>query len=141
MRYGRQLRGVMLALAVTVASGGCASWAIDPGELERAGGTVYSQVQVMRLVADTALRDNPPTVSLQVMLDDAEKALSEQERKLAEMRVTDVRKAALLEAARRVQTLIDPLRAAVDAGDHAKLRALRRQLTPSWHRIESLGLA
>lgn len=140
MGGARWLRGVLSALVVALV-GGCASWATVPDELERAGGMVYSQVQVMRLVADTALRDNPPTVSLQVIIDDAETALSEQERKIAEPGAPDGRKESLLDAARRARSVIEPLRAAVDAGDHAGLRAVQRKLSPIGQRIESLGLA
>lgn len=140
-RARRSVAAVVTLLAV--ACGGCSSWAQAPHELERAGGKTYSQVQVMTLVADAALRPNPPTVSLQVMLDDAARTLSQQHDEVAGLDVAggDHRKIALLQLTDRIRGEVGPLRSAVDHGDHQRLRRIQDRLEPIASELESLGLS
>lgn len=121
--------------------GGCSSWTLAPGELERSGQSVRSQAQVMRLVASAALRDHPPTTVLQVLVDDAEQTLAEERRKIEGLQAPHRRKRVLLRLADRLGAQVGPLRAALDSGDHHGLRQVRRDVASIAAELESLGIS
>src|SRR5690606_38471018 len=78
---GRGAAGALAALACVCTVAACANSAPAPHELERAGGTVYSQAQVMVLVAEAAMRGDAPRPALGVMLDDAAQTLDDERQK------------------------------------------------------------
>lgn len=133
--------GVMLALVLLLS--GCQSWALSSGsELDQAGRTVYSQVQVMALVTDTALRhDRPATVSLEVMLDDAESELTDQESAIAQIPPDEPRRAEILAITRVAVAELSGLRGALDAGDRAALREVRGALRAASARLTAAGVS
>lgn len=137
----RVLAGSLAAAAVAVSVTGCASWTLAPSELDRAGQKVYSQVQVMRLVADAAMRDAPATISLEVMLDDAETALSDEEKRIRGLDVPGERSDELLELLDRAQSELSPLRSSVESQDRDGLREARRDLAPLADRLAELGMS
>lgn len=134
--------GVLLALTLAVTTGGCASWALSSGStLERAGEKVHSQVQVMSLVAQAAMREHPPTVSLQVMLDDAETVLSEKEQTISELSAQRQHRDEVLGLLRTSQDILHVLRSSVDKRQLDALRATRQELNSIADRLEALGMA
>src|SRR5439155_17681977 len=75
---GTALR-VLAALACAILATGCGSWALTSGSaVEQAGSKVYSQVQTVRLAAQAGQRGDPPTISLGVIVDDADTTLSDE---------------------------------------------------------------
>lgn len=137
----RRAFAALLVLLLALVNGGCASWALSSGStLERAGEKVHSQVQVMSLVAKAAQRDHPPTVSLQVMLDDAETVLSEKEETVAGLPDRPHRDQ-LLGIIHRSQDILRGLRSAVDLRELQRLRSARQELSSIAGRIEALGMA
>jgi hypothetical protein len=134
--------GVLLVLALSVTTVGCASWALSSGStLERAGEKVYSQVQVMSLVAKAAMREHPPTISLQVMLDDAEKVLSEEEQTITELPEQRQHRDEVLGLLRTSHDILHELRSSVDKRQLEALRAARQELSSIAGRLEALGMA
>ncbi|SFB41782.1 hypothetical protein SAMN05216266_110204 [Amycolatopsis marina] len=133
--------GALLVLVLALTNGGCASWALSSGStLDRAGEKVYSQVQVMSLVAEAAQREHPPTVSLQVMLDDAETVLSEKEEIVTEVPAQRQHRDELLGLVHRSQDILRSLRSAVDKREVGTLRSVRQELSSIAGRIEALGM-
>lgn len=131
----------LLVVVLALANGGCASWALSSGStLERAGEKVHSQVQVMSLVAKAAQREHPPTVSLQVTLDDAETVLSEKEETVTEIPDQRQHRGELLGLIHRSQDILRNLRSAVDNRELETLRSARQELSSIAGRIEALGM-
>lgn len=134
--------GVLLVLTLTVTTVGCASWALSSGStLEQAGEKVHSQVQVMSLVAQAAMRDHPPTVSLQVMLDDAETVLSEEEQTITELPAQRQHRAEVLGLLRTSRDILHDLRSSIDHRRLDALRATGQELGSIAGRLEALGMA
>jgi hypothetical protein len=134
--------GVLLVLTLSVTTVGCASWALSSGStLERAGEKVHSQVQVMSLVAKAAMREHPPTISLQVMLDDAETVLSEEEQAITELPEQRQHRDEVLGLLRISQGILHELRSSIDKRQLEALRAARQELSSIAGRLEALGMA
>ncbi|KID29943.1 hypothetical protein [Prauserella rugosa] len=138
---GRGAAGALAALACVCTVAACANSAPAPHELERAGGTVYSQAQVMVLVAEAAMRGDAPRPALGVMLDDAAQTLDDERQKIAGLTESDPRTPALLRVAGRLQDAMPPLMAATESGDPGRLSRLHAELEPAVTRLEALGLS
>jgi uncharacterized protein YceK len=135
-------RVLWLVLVFVCTLSGCASLAPSTGtELDRAGAAAYSQVQLMSLVSKAAMRDIPPTVSLQVMLDSAETQLSEKENAVSKLSPEQQHRDEVLTLIRRSRDLLERLRSAVDSGDEAALRRARAATAQIGSRLEALGMA
>lgn len=134
-------RRALASSVVAVSAAGCASWTLAPSELDRAGQKVYTQVQVMRLIVDAAIRDRPASTSLEVMLDDVATALSEEEERIRGLDADGGRSAVLLDLVDRTQAELPSLRSAVDSQDRDGLRQVRRDLEPVADRLTELGLS
>jgi tRNA A37 methylthiotransferase MiaB len=135
-------RVLWLVLVLVCAVSGCASLAPSTGtELDRAGEAAYSQVQLMSLVSEAAMRDLPPTVSLQVMLDGAETQLSEKENAVVKLSPEQRHRDQVLALIRQSRHLLQRLRVAVDSGDDAALRQLETTASQIGSRLEALGMA
>lgn len=137
----RVLASYVLVVTVLASTSACASWTLAPSELDRAGQKVYTQVQIMRLVAEAGLRDRPPTISLQVMVDDAATALSEEELKIQQLGGIGERGEVLLDLVSRAQEEVPSLRSSLDTQDRDGLRQVRGDLEPVAGRLAALGLS
>lgn len=136
---GRVLAGVLSALLLA----GCASWAQSSGsELDRAGKSVSSQVEVLSLVAAAALRHEPYSANaLGVMVSDARSELATSEDTITGVPQSEHGRTAVLWATRDCLRLARRVAAALEAGDRATLAEAAEQLLPIRARLQKLGMS